>query len=1119
MKKKSLNFKLLMRISTLLITVMLSITNLFAVNKVNAQRLEAYEIKLTESTYTLRSVIDLIEQTTNFSFIVYEKEIDMSSIYVPYQQDQSLLSLLENLSKKENLKFYRVNNLISVTKSKDNGKEIEASVIDLFTITGVVKDKDGIPLPGATVLNKTSKKGTVTNFDGEYKIEATQGDVLNFSFIGYATQELTVGDAEVINVSMALESSELDEVVIIGYGEQQKRDLTGAVSFITERDIPNDPVQSPEKLLKGRVPGVYISQNSGQPGSATTIRVRGGTSINAGNNPLFIVDGVPMDISTSGSTSGIAQGSPLNPMASIRPENISSMTVLKDASATAIYGSRGANGVIIITTKTGKKGKPTVALNTHFGVQQIRKKLALLNASQFARIKNEAYLLDGEEAPYTETEIAGLGEGTDWQDEVYRSAMIKNYNLSFSGGDDKTKYYISGGFAEQEGIIINSDLKNINFRANINSEISDKFRIGNTLSLNRINTNIIRSSTGTSGSDAGIVNGAIKMDPILTIYNPDGSYVRRSDADTPNPVATALELTNQVETSRIIDNFFGEYDLTESLTFKSTLGINYLNNQENYFKPNTVFIAGNEINQAAIGVLKREHWVNSNTLTYANEFGENLNHSLNLVGGFSLEGNRSELLRAGASNFPNNVLREFDLSSGTVFSAPQTHKESSKLISYLARANYGYKNTYLFTVSARYDGSSKFGKGNKYGFFPSAALAWRVSNEDFMTKQDVISDMKLRASFGVTGNQEIGNYQSLSLLSTVNVVAGDQGKTGIYPANIGNPDLKWETTNQLDFGLEMSLWDGLLAVNADYYRKTTKDLLLSVPVPWTTGFADALVNLGKMQNEGFEIAVNSKSFELGKTKLNFGINLSKNKNEILDLGGTNQFFVEGSAIIVKEGLPLGSFYGYVFDGILQDEADIANSSQTTSLPGDERYVDINNDGTIDADDRKVIGNAQPDLIGGFSANVSYNNLSLSTNFNYVIGNDIYNKDRQDLERADGARNNSTKVLDRWTPTNPSNYIPATGGVSSFSNKYLEDGSYLRLQDVTLAYQLPVNILEKLNLKNLTLSLSAQNLITITNYSGYDPEVSVNGQSSLSQGIDQGVYPTAKTYTLGLQLGF
>ncbi|MEH6681260.1 MAG: TonB-dependent receptor [Sediminicola sp.] len=1117
MKKKSFYYKLFMRISTISIVVMLSMTNLFAIHELKAQRLEEYGIRLNETQYTLGNIIALIEQKTNFKFTIYENEIDKERIFIPLQKDQTLLELLEDISRAESLRFYRVNDLISITKFKSKTKMPKPIVIDQLTITGMVVDETGVPLPGASISNGNSGKGTISDFDGKYSIEAVFGDILTFSYMGFSTQEIQVGDDLTIDVGMNLESSKLDEVVVIGYGQQQKRDVTGSVYSISDGSIPNDPVQSPDKLLKGRIPGVYIAQNSGQPGSATTIRIRGGTSINAGNNPLFILDGVPLDISTENSSSGIAQGGPLNPMASIRPEDISSISVLKDASATAIYGSRGANGVVIITTKTGAKGKSSVTLTTNMGIQEVRKKIPLLNAMQFARIKNEAFINDGEEAPYTEQEIVALGEGTDWQEEVFRTAVLQNYNLSLSGGGDKTRYYVSGAYAKQEGIIINSDLTNFNFRVNLNTDISDRFRIGNTLTLNRINTNIIRSSTKTSGSDAGIVNGAIMMDPTLTIYNPDGSYVRRSDADTPNPVATALEVTNKVETSRVIDNFFGEYDLTDNLSFKSTLGINYLNNQENYFKPNTVFIAGNEINEAAVGILKREHWINSSTLSYVTNFGGK--HNLNLLGGFSVEGTRAELLRAGASNFPNNMLREFDLSSGTVFSAPRTNKETSNLISYLARANYGFKDTYLITASARYDGSSKFGKGNKYGFFPSGALAWRVSNEGFMASQNLISDLKLRGSYGVTGNQEIGNYQSLSLLSTVNVITNDQGRTGIYPSNIGNPDLKWETTEQLDMGLEMEFWKGALALNADYYKKTTKDLLLSVPVPWSTGFETALVNLGRMENEGIELAVSSNALQIGAATFNLELNIAKNRNKILDLGGTNQFFVEDSAIIVKEGLPLGSFYGLVFDGIFQTVEEVGNSSQTNTRPGDERYLDLNGDGEITAEDRRVIGNAQPDLIGGFAASVAYGNLTLSTNFNYVIGNQIYNKDRVDLDRPNGTKNNSTRVLDRWTPTNPGNNIPRIGSPFSFSDKYLEDGSYLRMQDVNLAYQVPVNVLEQINLKNLTLSLNVQNLFTITDYTGYDPEVSVNGQSTLSQGIDQGVYPTARTFTLGLQMGF
>ncbi|MDT0678552.1 SusC/RagA family TonB-linked outer membrane protein [Autumnicola musiva] len=1018
---------------------------------------------------------------------------------------------LKNVGIRESFPFEKSTNIFKNIK-RNTAQEV---------ITGTVLDESGLPLPGVNITEKGTTNGTQTDFDGNFTIQVASSEaILVFSFLGFEKQEIPVQGRINVKVILSENVAQMEEVVIIGYGQQERRDVTGSISSISPEALPVNPVEAPDRLMKGRMPGVFISQNSGQPGGTTTMRIRGGTSINAGNDPLFIVDGVPLDMNAESSSAGVASGGSLNPLTNINPSDIKSISVLKDASATAIYGSRGANGVVIITTKTGVAGRTMINFNSSFSLQKVRKTIPLLDATEFARYRNEVAVKSGDEPIYSEQEINSLGRGTDWQDEVFRTALLQNYSLSISGGNEKTRYYMSGSYTDQQGIIINSDLKNLNFRVNLDTEVTDNVRVGNALTLARTNSDIVNTSTATSGSASGIVFGALSMDPTLPIYHEDGTYILSSEDDTPNPVAHALELTNEVESTRLLNNLYVEFDLTENLLFRSAFGINLLDNNENYFKPSTIYLAGSLRNTARVGAYQKEHWTSSNTITFNSTFGETYPQSLELLGGITIDEENTEVLRAGASGFPTNDLKYYDLSSGTVFNAPQTFVDGWNLISYLGRANYTFNDKYLLTASARYDGSSRFGAGNKFGFFPSGAIGWRISNEEFMQTSNIFSDLKLRASYGKTGNQEIGNYGSLSLLSTVNVLTGDQARTGIYPRNIANPDLKWETTDQFDVGVDMELWNNAISITADYYKKTTTDLLLNVPIPWTTGFSDALVNLGELKNEGVELAINANTIRFGEARLNLSFNAAKNKSEILNLGDIEPFFVGES--IIREGLPLGSFFGYVYEGVFQNEQEIENSAQPEAQPGDERFADLNEDGRINAEDRQVIGNAQPDIIGGFSGKLFYKNFELSARFNYSVGNEIYNETRRHLESLSGStKNQSVVALNRWTPDNPSNTIPAArrGRPGYFSDRYIEDGSYLRMQDLTLAYVFPTNLLEKLNFKNIMIFVSGENLLTVTDYSGFDPEVSGYGQNALSQGIDQDVYPTAKTFRIGLQLGF
>lgn len=1073
-------------------------------------------ISINKKDTSLKEIFRDINQQTGYSFIISSELVNEFESVTINVKNATIQEVLDKCFVGQPVTYVINKRTIVVSETLITPKvEIPPPVL----ITGKVTDEKSEPLPGVNVLVKGTTTGTITDAEGNYSLDITEENtVLVFSYTGFLTQEVRVNDQSIINVKLLPHVKSLEEVVVIGYGQEQQRDLTGAVSSVSADEIMNTHFDSPEKVLQGKVPGVHLVNNSGQPGAATTMRIRGGASVNAGNLPLFVIDGIPFSMESEGSSSGVTQGAAVNPLSMINSDDIASISVLKDASAAAIYGSRGSNGVVLITTKNGRSGEPTFNFSTRTGFQNVRKKLEVLNAQQFALIRNEAQINSGDSPIYTDEQIASFGAGTDWQDEIFRSGTIQEYDLSVSGGSEDTQYYVSAGYFLNEGILIGSDFQNYNLRLNLSTKVLDRVRIGDNFTLSRINTNLVRSSTGSGSSNAGVVAAAIHMNPILPITNPDGSYVLRNDAgiDYPNPVASARELTNEAKTTRFVNNLFVEIDLTRRLKFRSSIGVNLLNNQEVYFKPNTIFLGGTERNEARRGNLNSEYWINENTLEYKTSFGgESTPQTFTLLGGFTMEGRNDESTFAGSFNFPNNSLEAYDLSAGSEFLTPQSATDSYNLVSYLGRVNYTIDDRYLFTATARVDGSSRFGRNNKYGFFPSGAIAWRLSSEEFLRESDFFSDLKLRVSFGKTGNQSIGSYQSLQLLNSTGAILGDQVAIGFAPVNLGNPDLKWESTTQLNIGTDISILDGKISLTADYYNKITNDLLFNVPLPASSGFSTTLVNLGEIQNTGIELGISTNAISLGEAIWNLGFNIASNRNEILDLGGLEQFSVgqeisrgTGNTLLIKEGEPLGTFYGRVFQGMSSD--------------GKILYEDLDGDGEITDDgDRRILGDALPDFTAGFNSNLYFKNFEFSIGLNGVFGNDIFNVNRVELDLPNGYQNNSINVLNRWRSDNQNTTIPAAKAAASevvFDDRFLEDGSYLRFQNITLAYNLPTDLLQKVNIRNLRVYVSGENLITITDYSGFDPEANAFGQDNLNQGIDFGVYPTAKTFSVGLQLG-
>jgi TonB-linked SusC/RagA family outer membrane protein len=972
------------------------------------------------------------------------------------------------------------------------------------TVSGSVSDvQSGETLPGVNILVKGTTTGTSTDSEGNFEltVESLQ-DTLVVSFIGYQTQEISINGQTEIDIEMQSQVFTGEEMVVVGYGTQRREDLTGSISEVSSADIEAQPVTRIDEALQGLSSGVQVIQNGGQPGGDITVRIRGTNSINAGSNPLFVIDGFP--------------GGNLN---SINPNDIESIQILKDASATAIYGSRGAGGVVLVTTKQGSIGETNIDVNVSYSIQNVGNELDLLNAEQYARLANEANSNIGQPSEFDNP--GSLGAGTNWQDQIFRIGSRQDYQLSASGGSEDIQYRVSGSYVDQDGIIKESFFNRGQFRFNLNANISDKLTVGSNLSLSRIGQNQIGGRS---------VRNALLYLPTVGVRNQNGDY---SDIQVPqleleNPVADIRE--RQVENNNFsgLGNLFANYSFSDNLEFRSSIGGNYRDIEDKVYIPTTLQAGRLSGGEGTVLNQKETQWVTENTLTFNGSLNE-LN-DIELLAGYTLQKEGVDFVQAGASQFTNEQLGFNALSVGSVRGQPQTGVSESTLQSYLFRANYQFNDKYLLTATGRYDGSSKFGEGNRYGFFPSGSIGWRLSEESFLNDADFLGNLKLRASYGTTGNQDIGTYAALARLNPEQTVFGDQIVIGVEPAAVANPELKWEETSQLNIGVDATLFDGLISITSDYYLKKTSDLLLAVALPSQTGFQSTIRNVGDVQNRGLEIALELNA-RLGEVLWNSNFNMTKNINEVKNLGGNNDQIFPGTAvggissindqtIIIKKGEPLGSFYGFTEDGLFQSQEEIQNSAQPNAEVGEPRFRDLNTDGIIDDGDKTIIGQGQPTLYGGFSNSFIYKQLQLQVQLTGSFGNDILNTSRLELESVNGAFNNLATVLDRWTPDNTDTDIPkakASGYPYLVTSRFIEDGSYIRIQNVTLSYNIPQGLISE-NLRNSSVYLTATNLYTFTGYSGYDPEINLQGGSNVAYSVDYNPYPRARTFTLGLRIG-
>lgn len=974
-------------------------------------------------------------------------------------------------------------------------------------VTGkVISSYNSEPLIGATVAIKNTNKGTITDVEGKFTLKAAEGAVLSISYIGYHTREITVGSAADLTVTLDPDLQTLSEVVVVGYGTQEKKDVTGAISSIKLEEIEGVPFQSVDQVLQGRAAGVFFVQSSGMPGAGASVRIRGGNSINGSNEPLYVIDGIPI-------SAGVSSSSSLNPLNTINPNDIASIEVLKDASATAIYGSRGGNGVVLITTRRGRTGEARVNFNAYYGMQEEINRYELLNAKQFETLANEASMAEGGPLIY-DPELNPIS--TDWQDALFRDyARVQNYNLSITGGDEKTQYITSFDYYDQEGIIHSSDLERFSYRLNIDKKINEKIKVGNSLTASYIVTNRVNSAS---------LFSMLTTAPNLPIKQADGSYTRYNNQGIGfnNPVALLNDYTNLNKKFRAIGNVFASAELAKGLTFRSSWGLDLIYSKNDTYIPQTVYSGSLVGGDGAVSMNQNFTWINENTLTYKKKVNE---HQFDVLAGFTQQSARYEALGASATGFLNDVTRTYALGLGNPEAAelPVTSTAQWTILSFIGRLNYSFKDRYLLTLTGRSDGSSRFGDNNRYGFFPSVALGWRAIEEDFIQNLGVFSNLKLRASYGITGNQEgIGNFPALDLWGGTEYIIGDQIVTGVTPVQVGNKNLQWEKTTQYDIGLEAGFFNNRLNFTADAYYKKTNDLLLRITVPATSGFTSGTKNIGAIENKGIELAVDAVVLDNGSLRWNSNFNISLNENKIVNLGGEEEILPSDSPTILKVGESLGTFYGYVSDGLFQNVDEIALSAQPSAKPGDIRFVDTNDDNVINESDQQVIGNAQPRFYGGFNNTLSYKGFELSALLQYVYGNDLYNLNIKTLENLRGLQNQRTEVLDRWTPDNRDTNIPRASSTKSSDlpyDRYVEDGSYLRVKNVQLAYNFPAHIYERLKVSSLRLYVNAQNLFTFTNYSGLDPEVSRYGSDNINQGFDSGSYPNVKLYTAGLSIGF
>lgn len=1071
------------------------------------------KLSISLNKVTIKQFFNEIQRKTDYTFSYREGILNNNKDVSISVHNKNLSEILKSVLDSKGLSFSIQAKSIVITQQLQTSTQS-------FTLKGKVTNSEGEPLIGVTVLAKNSKNGTATDFDGNFSIRINDKNTsLQFTYVGYKQENVQIKDHKFITVIMEEDSHMLNEVVAVGYGVMRKSDLTGSVVRVGSKDISNIPTVRLDQALTGKASGVHITNTSGEPGAGTNILIRGGNSISASNEPLYVIDGF------------IGAGD-LN---LIDPNDIESVEILKDAAATSIYGARGANGVVIVTTKRGTEGRNNVTVNTYIGVQHIAKRLEMMNAREYAEMLNQQDVSVNQEPSIENPSI--YGKGTDWQDEILRMALMQNYQIAASGGNKDSRYYLSISMFDQEGVIKNSGIRRYQTRLNLDRKIGKNINIGANFqfSYSQRKPNLV--SLG--GFD--YQSSALATPPTMGIYNEDGSYA----ADSPsrvvsnkidNVVAQLNERKKQEKAASVYAGIFADWEAIKGLKFKTFLGLNASNNKTSEYKPSSLpTMIQNKV--------KGEAWINQgdsysilweNTVNYMKEIAKG--HHLTVLGGCTLQTSRSEGLSLYGKNFTNDLLDWNNLSDAETKTRLIGSSASEwAIISYLGRINYSVLDRYLVTVTGRYDGSSRLGKDNRFAFFPSVAVAWRLSEEKFMKRFSKLDNLKIRASYGLSGNQDIALYQTLPLMKQQNVILTDIPQVGYIPDRLGNDKLKWETTAQFDFGIEASFFKSRLNIEFDTYTKRTRDLLLDVEFPYTSGFKNGFMNVGKISNRGVELMIRSTNIVTKDFSWTTEFNIARNKNKVVALGPDKDFeytFRPGLGTHpyswLKVGQPVGAFYGYIMDGIYRTREQIEAGNEPNASLGQKIYRDINGDGVITIEDQTTIGDPNPDFFGGLNNTFTYKNFTLNVFLQGTYGNDILSGGDFLYATVDPRFVNQYKrVKNFWSLDNPNAEYPKLYSNDEYqpSTYMIYNGSHLKIKSVSLYYNLPVKKWKRNKvISEFQCYITGTNLFTFTSYKGYDPEVNTGTEggykvysANVLRGMDFTAYPSARTFTFGIKL--
>ena len=1027
-------------------------------------------------------------------------------------------------------------------------------------VRGTVTSADGESLPGVNVVEKGTTNGTITNIEGAYSLTLPPNATLVFSSVGFTAREVPVGNQSVVDVVLNEDVQQLDELVVVGYGTQKKSDLTGSIARISGEEVLQPSVPNFDQMLQGKVPGVQVSLTSGAPGGNVNILVRGVSSITGGNQPLYVIDGFPIDAGSGNSSNMLDFGGDtyssagmagntqnrVNPLTFINPADIASIDILKDASATAIYGSRGANGVVIITTKRGNYNQSQIKLDVSYGVQEVSNRIELLNARQYAEFvadgRDNAWVYAGGSADDpndvrpASTRVRpsfrnpeSITTDTDWQDVIFRTAPVQNYQLSASTGTDKAKFYLSGGYFNQQGVVRTSDYQRFSLRSNIDAQLTDKLTVGSSLT-GSYGYGSFPNTEGHYGT-GGILASALAASPTIPVYNADGSYYF-DQADVvdglgwlANPLAILDGYSDNRKVADILTNNFVEYTFVDGLTLRTSLGVKYGTNEIRLWRSSAVPFFTTLNYPATAGATKASslNWLNENILTYRRIF--NGKHEVDALLGFTVQRDSYDRMSAGAADFPTDYVTY--LSAGIVNSGTQVLSEWS-MLSLMSRVNYAYDSKYLLTATVRRDGSSRFGRNRQWGVFPSFSVGYNVSEEPFMEGAKLVSNLKLRASYGLSGNNQIGNFTHIGLLTTLNYVENNNQRPGLVPNSLANDDLTWEKSRQTNLGLDLGLFNDRISLTADVYRDLKTDLLLAVELPAASGFRNATQNIGDIENRGVELGLQTVNVRSNTFEWSSNVVFSANRNKVLKLATLGGRISNSDFQITQVGDPISSFYLLNAQGVFRNagELDGAALQHPNTQAGDLKFEDVNEDGTINANDRKIVGNPWPDFTWGFTNRFALGNLTLTVSINGSRGADSYFRAGQMILNAAGVQNQVILTDRRWrSESDPGDGLVPRAIRNNYANgfgpssRFLFDASFTRIRNVKLAYRFPEVLISRLSLGAVSVYADVLNLHTFTDYPGYDPESSTAGDNVVNAGIDYLTYPLPRTYTFGLNLTF